>query len=463
MSQPSSSPMKKSLAVVILAAGQGTRLGGDTPKPLRKVSGSPILQHILNTLSQSDMQHVYIVHHPSNRTTFETSLTQPSNIHITWVEQAQRKGTAHALEQALPFIEQDRVLILLGDVPFVSEQTLQACLTMQSDLTVVTSIPPSPRGLGRIMRNSQNQITGIVEEKNLSPSQKSIPEVNSGIMVVPTCKLQQHMPHIKNQNNTGEYLLTDLVKEIAKTPNANIVSYQVESWEEVAGINTPNELIRQEKHFSRSTAMQLLHAGVIVQDPERFDCHGQLKCAKGVVIGPNVIIEGTVRIEENASIGANCIIRNSQIGAHTTIHPFSLIENTIIHQNANVGPFAYCRNNSVIGQGATMGCFVEAKATSLGAYSKAKHLSYLGDLTIKEHCNIGAGVIHCNYDGQTKSRSTISDHAFVGAQTKIIAPVHIDKHAFVAAGTTVTDDVPEYNLAIGRSRQLNKKRQKNPA
>jgi bifunctional UDP-N-acetylglucosamine pyrophosphorylase/glucosamine-1-phosphate N-acetyltransferase len=401
MSQHSSNPTSESLAVVILAAGQGTRLGGNTPKPLRKVSGYPILQHILNTLNQSSMQHVYIVHHPSNRSAFENSLTIPSKIQITWVEQSQRKGTAHALEQALPFIQQDRVLILLGDVPFVSEQTLQACLATQSDLTVVTSLPLSPKGLGRIVRNNQNQVTSIVEEKNLSPAQKSIPEVNSGIMVVPTCRLLQHMPHIKNQNNTGEYLLTDLVEVIAQKPNANIATYQVDNWEEVAGINTPEELIRQEKYFSRCTAMKLLHAGVVVQDPERFDCFGQLRCAKGVVIGPNVIIEGAVNIEENASIGSNCIIRNSQIGAHTTIHPFSLIENTIIHQNANVGPFAYCRNNSVIGQGATMGCFVEAKATSLGAYSKAKHLSYLGDLTIEEHCNIGAGVIHCNYDGQT--------------------------------------------------------------
>lgn len=454
---------KNSLGIVILAAGQGTRLGGEIPKPLRTVSGSPILQHLLNTVEKLQPNTVYIVHHPSNRELFNAYLTIPEQLSITWICQEQRHGTAHALQQALPHIQEERVLVLLGDVPFVSTQTLHKSLSSPTDMTIITSQPANPTGLGRIIRNNHGDVVEIIEEKNLNALQKNIPEVNTGIMVITTQKLHQHMPNIGSDERTGEFLLTDLIKLIASSTDSKIASHQVEEWEEVAGINTLFDLVRQEKYYSRRLAHHLLKSGVMIKDVERFDCRGSLHCAEGVIIDPNVTLEGCVHIEKGAHVGIGCIIRNSHIGAHASIHPYSIIEKTTVHPMANIGPFAFCRHNSVIGEEAVVGCFVETKATQMGAHSKAKHLSYLGDLTIKEHCNIGAGVIHCNYDGEKKSRSTIHEHAFVGAQTKIIAPVDVHKHALVAAGTTITANVPAYNLAIGRSRQLNKKRQTSKA
>ena len=442
-------------SVVILAAGKGKRMGTTCPKPLVPICGIPTLQHLLDTLKSCDIAQVFIVHPRGQADLFRETLNQDSCHNVQWVEQAEAKGTGHAVQQALPYIKTEKVIVLLGDTPFVPKESIQKIKESNQPISLISCLTEKPFGLGRVIRNEAGSIINIIEEKDLEPSQKAINEVNTGIIAVRTSILAYYLHMIDNCNNSKEYYLTTIFSLIAKDQPGAIDCIQSSPAWKVLGANTMNELVDLERKQLLSTAYQHLNNGVRIKDPQRFDCYGDLSCGQNVIIDINVIIKGKVIIGNNCTIGAGCILDNVTLADNVSIHPYSLLQQCHLAQGASAGPFAYCRENTQIGAHGQVGCFVETKSTVIGKNSKAKHLSYLGNLVIGAHCNIGAGVIHCNYDGQNKHTSVIKNNCFIGADSQLIGPVTIEENATVAAGATVTKQVPQGSLAISRPPQAN--------
>ncbi|MDX2164814.1 MAG: bifunctional UDP-N-acetylglucosamine diphosphorylase/glucosamine-1-phosphate N-acetyltransferase GlmU [Gammaproteobacteria bacterium] len=416
-----------SLNIIILAAGRGTRMKSSLPKVLHELSGKPLLSHVVETVEQLSPANIFVV------VGHESQLIKDYYKHkkIIWVEQEKLLGTGDAVKQVLPHLKNpsDKVLILYGDMPLISAKTLQKFIAGSSDnLGLITISIANPFGFGRIIRNSQGNITSIVEEKDADSEQKKITEINSGIYLSTVSNLQQWLPEIKSNNNQNEFYLTDIVS-MAK----NITSMTLENSQEGLGVND----------------LEQLH---------QLECAHQAELAKkfrlaGVTVSHNVLFEGDVEIGAGSKIGANSIIKNSKIGKNVEIKPNSIIEDSVIGDDCSVGPFARLRPGTVLDKKVKIGNFTEIKKSHIGEGSKVPHLSYVGDAVLGKNVNFGAGSITCNYDGANKHQTIIGNNVFVGSDSQLIAPIKIGDGAYIGAGSTITKDAPENKLTVSRAKQ----------
>ncbi len=441
------------LDIVILAAGKGTRMGSSLPKVLASLAGRPMLEHVLDSVSQlkKTKLHVVVGHEAQQvRKTFS------GNKKINWIKQIKQLGTGHAVKQATNHIRSNsNVVILYGDVPLISETTISKLAKLASKgPALLTFNKENPTGYGRIVRGSRNKIEAIIEEKDASPSEKEISEVNSGIMAFKAKDLIRLLGKIKNNNKAKEFYLTDTVHE-AHLEKLNIQSLSLSDTNEVLGCNTLEELQALEKAYHIFTAKKFLNKGVSFADIEKVKFRGNISIEKGAFIDENVILEGTVSIGTNAKIGPGCIISNSEIGKNAELLAYSFVEESMLEINAKAGPFAHVGVQTRMGEGAEIGNFVETKRSSIGANSKAKHLAYIGDGRIGKGVNIGAGTIFCNYDGVKKHITKIEDDAFIGSNSALVAPLTIGVKSYIGSGSVVTKNVGKGQLAIGRGRQKN--------
>ena len=442
------SPPKRS--AIILAAGKGTRMYSNLPKVLHKIGGKPMLQHVIDTVQQLNTDRINIVY-GHGKSELEKSL---QNQPVQLVYQAEQLGTGHAVQQAIPFIEDDEdILILYGDTPLISIETLQNLIASkpQEGIALLTVILDDPTGYGRIERQD-GKVVAIVEQKDANAEQQKITEINTGIMLVTGKLLKQWLSRLNNNNAQKEYYLTDIIAFAHQDGYQILTSHPVKKFE-VEGVNNRLQLATLERHYQQHQAEQLLLAGVTLLDPARFDLRGKLTHGKDITIDTNVIIQGEVKLGDNVVIGAGCILKNCTIANDSEISPYSVIEDSIIAEHCTIGPFARIRPGSKLDDHAHVGNFVELKKAHLGKATKAGHLSYLGDSEIGSNVNIGAGTITCNYDGANKFKTIIEDDVFVGSDTQLIAPVKIGKGATIAAGTTVTNDVNDNELVVSRVKQ----------
>ena len=445
-----------SLEVVILAAGKGSRMRSSLPKVLHQLAGKTLLEHVIDTALELKPVKVHVVvGHGKEQVIQQCAGLTPQYGDIHWVEQLQQLGTGHAVQQAMPNIDGgSSVLMLTADVPLITEQTLQPlCAAMQAfPLALLTAVMPDPAGLGRIIRDDSDNVCGIVEEKDASAKQRSICEINSGIMCARAADLNAWLSELDNQNAQQEYYLTDIV-EIAHHHGNPIGAYQPQQSLEVEGINSRSQLARVERFCQQRTAERLMDSGVTIIDPARIDIRGDVQIGQDTVIDVNCVIVGPTSIGENVSIAPNCVINKSQVGDHSQIHTNTVIEETVIGEHVSVGPFARLRPGTRLSNHVKIGNFVETKNAQLAQGSKANHLSYVGDTTVGSNTNIGAGVITCNYDGANKHQTIIGKDVFVGSDCQLIAPVEIEDGATIAAGSTITTKVHKNQLAISRGKQ----------
>lgn len=440
------------LSTVILAAGQGKRMLSQTPKVLHRLAGKPLLEHVVNTTQSLDNTNPAIIIYGHDGEKVQHAL---SHLNVKWAHQAEQLGTGHAVQQALPHLnDAQRVLVLYGDVPLISTATLKKLIasTPADAIGILTAIFPNPTGLGRIIRDTKNQIIGIVEEKDATEAQRKITEINSGIYLIPAALLKKWLPTLSNHNAQKEYYLTDIIS-LAVQDKIAIHSLQPESFAEVLGVNDRLQLAMLERHYQMQQAEKFMLRGVTFYDPARFDLRGELITGQDVTIDINVIIEGSVKIGNHCVIGANTILRNVIIGDNTEIKANSVIDGAEIANNCVIGPFARIRPGTILSAHAHIGNFVEIKNSTVGASSKINHLSYIGDSEVGKHVNIGAGAITCNYDGVNKHRTIIGDNAFVGSNSQLVAPITIGEGATIGAGSTITRDAPAHQLTISRSAQ----------
>lgn len=441
-----------SLNIIILAAGQGKRMRSQLPKILHPLAGKPILKHIIDTAAQLNAKNIFIVNGHGGAQIRE----QLKSENVTWVTQEKQLGTGHAAAQTLPHLdEESRVLILLGDVPLISTQTLQKLLTQtpHDSLALVTVKMPNPYGLGRILRDAQNQVISIVEEKDATETQRKIKEINTGIFLVNAKDLHRWLPQLQNHNAQGEYYLTDIIS-LAVKEKMPITTVNAESPEEVQGINDRAQLVALERYHQQKMAKQFLLAGVTIIDPQRFDLRGELTAAEDVTIDINVILEGKVSIGKNSVIGPHCILRNVAIGENVVIKPHCVIEDARISNACVIGPFARIRPGTELAHDVHIGNFVEIKKSKVDVGSKINHLTYVGDATVGKKVNIGAGTITCNYDGVNKHETVIGDGAFIGSGTELVAPVFIGENATIGAGSVITHEAPSNALTLRRAKQV---------
>ncbi len=440
------------LNVVILAAGKGTRMFSDLPKVLHPIAGTPMLAHVVDTARQLNPAKLCVVYGFGGDAVPQTIKGDD----IVWVLQKEQKGTGHAVQQAIDVLQQDAVtLVLFGDVPLIRLHTCQKVVAdaNQGSLALLTVEQPNPAGYVRIVRNSSGAVTGIVEHKDASEQQRQISEVNTGIMAIPTDKLARWLQQLNCNNAQGEYYLTDVVAQ-AVNEGVPVSTSSPEDRHEVFGVNSKKDLAYLEKAYQRQLADALLDQGVTLLDPDRIDIRGSLICGKDVVIDINCIFEGQVELGAGVVVGAQCVIRNSRIGAGVSIAPFSHIDGATIAAECRVGPYARMRPGSELAEQVHIGNFVEIKNSDIASGSKINHLSYVGDSTIGREVNIGAGTITCNYDGVNKHRTVIEDGAFIGSDTQLVAPVTVGAGATIAAGSTITKHAPAGELTLSRGRQV---------
>lgn len=437
--------------IVILAAGMGKRMHSDLPKVLHKLAGKPLLQHVLDTARSLSPATLCVVYGHGG----EQVLQQCAASDVQFVKQEPQLGTGHAVQQALPFLNEALpTLILFGDVPLTKLATLQALVNAAGSdkLGILTANAFDPTGYGRIVRED-GKIRSIVEHKDATAEQLTLTEINTGIMVMPTNKLQQWLPALSNNNAQGEYYLTDVIAK-AVADKVDITSSQSELEIETRGVNNKQQLAALERFYQTMQAEALLESGVTLLGYDRIDVRGQLRCGRDVTIDVGCIFEGNVTIEDGAYIGAYCIIKDAQIGRNSHIKPYSHIEGSVVGAAAQIGPYARLRPGTQLAEDVHIGNFVEVKKSQIGAHSKANHLSYIGDATIGQRVNIGAGTITCNYDGVNKFQTIIEDDAFIGSDSQLIAPVTVGKGATLGAGTTLSKDAPAEQLTVTRAKQI---------
>lgn len=440
------------LEIVILAAGQGTRMKSELPKVLHTVAGIPLLQHVVETAQKLDPLAIHVVvGHGGDQV--REALGQ---FEINWITQQEQLGTGHAVLQALPALKPDSVvLILYGDVPLTRADTLRALIAKATDgPALLTATLQDSSGYGRILRDASGALTGVVEDKDATLEQRAIREINTGLLAAPCSDLSEYLPRVKNENQQSEYYLPDILS-LAVAEGRKVASCSTQSELEILGVNDRVQLNQVEREYQRRQAETLMRAGVSIADVARIDIRGTLSCAEDVFIDVNVLFEGDVQLERGVSIGANCVVKNSRIGADTVIHPMSHLEEAQVGDACSVGPYARLRPGTVMAEGARIGNFVETKKANIGAGSKINHLSYIGDCEMGSGVNIGAGTITCNYDGTNKFQTDIGDGVFVGSNSTLVAPLRIDELGFVGAGSTVTKEVAAGELAVGRARQRN--------
>lgn len=448
-----------STSVIILAAGKGTRMRSSLPKVLQPLAGQPLLGHVIQTAKKLNAQNIITIYGHGGE------LVQHAFSHeeIQWVEQKEQLGTGHAVKVTLPVLPQEGVsLILSGDVPCISQATLETLLNVsrETGIGLVTLTLDDASGYGRIVREN-GQIQAIVEHKDASNEQRQIQEINTGIYCVSNAKLHEWLPRLSNNNAQGEYYLTDIVA-MAIEDGLTVASVEPERAFEVEGVNDRIQLAALEREFQNFQAKNLMQQGVHLIDPTRFDLRGSLKVGQDVRIDINVIIEGDCEFGDNVEIGAGCIIKNTTIAAGTKVQAYSIFDSAIVGEDAQIGPFARLRPGAKLAAEVHIGNFVEVKNTSIGLGSKANHFTYLGDAEVGVGSNIGAGTITCNYDGANKFKTIIGDHAFIGSNSSLVAPITIGHGATVGAGSTITRDVATNSLAVERSKQFAKENYPRP-
>ncbi len=440
------------LNVVVLAAGQGKRMYSNLPKVLHKLAGKPLLQHVMESADELNPSKMCVVYGHGGDS---VPSAFPERAAI-WTKQEPQLGTGHAVMQAVPHLDNDGLtLILYGDVPLTRAATLKKLTDVAAvgKLSILTIELADPTGYGRIVRDGNDNITGIVEHKDATPEQHKIREVNTGIMAVPSQHLSRWLSQLKNDNAQKEYYLTDIIA-MAVSENVPVVAIHPSAEWETLGINSKVQLAQLERTHQSNIANNLLEKGVTLADPARIDVRGMLTCGKDVFIDINCVFEGNVTLADNVSVSAGCVLKNVTIANDTQIAPYSVLEDSIVGADCRVGPYARLRPGTKLADGAHVGNFVELKNTELGKGSKANHLAYVGDATVGSNVNIGAGTITCNYDGANKYRTIIEDDVFIGSDTQLVAPVTVRKGATIGAGTTLTKDAPAGELTISRAKQM---------
>lgn len=441
------------LHVVILAAGQGSRMKSALPKVLHAVAGRPMLHHVIGTAKQLGAETIHtVIGHGADQVKAVTPETS-----VNWVVQSEQLGTGHAVARALPDLPDDaRVLVLYGDVPLTRMETLEAMVADLDDHTLglLTVTLDDPSGYGRIVRDGDGQVTAIVEQKDATEAQRAIQEVNTGILAVSAKHLKSWLPTLSNANAQGEYYLTDIIA-MAVDHGLSVSVAQPGDAFEVQGVNNRLQLAELERWYQRREADRLMTEGATLADPARIDVRGDLTIGNDILIDVNVVFEGKVSIGSGVSIGPGCVIKDARIADGAQIHAHSVIEGASVGANAQIGPFARLRPGTELAADTKVGNFVETKKAVVGQGSKINHLSYVGDASLGRNVNVGAGTITCNYDGVNKFRTEIGDGVFVGSNTSLVAPVRISADATIGAGSTITRDVAGSELAVARGRQRN--------
>jgi bifunctional UDP-N-acetylglucosamine pyrophosphorylase/glucosamine-1-phosphate N-acetyltransferase len=445
--------------VVILAAGAGKRMHSRLPKVLHALAGRPLLAHVVSAARALDAKRIVVVYGHGGEAVRESM----SGADLAYARQEPQLGTGHAVQQALPLLEQAPVtLVLYGDVPLVRPETLKRLIdTARESVAVLTAELEEPAGYGRILRTGAGAIRGIVEEKDASAEERTVREVNTGLMALPTSRLSGWLGRLGNDNAQSEYYLTDVVK-LALEDGVRVEAVRVGDAWETLGVNSRAQLAQVERIYQREYANRLLEGGVALADPARIDVRGELTCEGDVYIDVNCIFEGSVSLAEGARVGANCVLRNVSVGAGAHIAPFSHIDEASIGERCRIGPYARIRPGTALGVDVHIGNFVEVKASEIGDGSKANHLAYIGDTTIGRDVNVGAGTITCNYDGAFKHRTVIEDDVFIGSDTQLVAPVTVRRGATIGAGSTITREVPAGDLALSRVKQTSIRGWKRP-
>ncbi|MCK5662292.1 MAG: bifunctional UDP-N-acetylglucosamine diphosphorylase/glucosamine-1-phosphate N-acetyltransferase GlmU [Thiotrichaceae bacterium] len=438
-------------SIIILAAGVGKRMHSDLPKVLHKIADKSLISHVVDCANALNPNNIYVIYGYKGAQVQQACADRK----IFWVEQAQQLGTGHAVAQAMPSITDDAmVLVLCGDVPLIKPATLQALYSKvdRNSLGVLTVVLDNPKGYGRIIRNTQNQVVRIIEEKDADPEIKKIKEVNTGIFIIPASHLRRWLASLKNDNVQGEYYLTDIIA-LAVDENLPIHTTISHDMYEVMGVNNRQQLAILERHYQSQQVNQLMLGGVSVRDPARVDIRGTVQAGRDVLIDIDVIFEGDITIGNQVKIGPHVVIRNAKIGDNVDILSHCVIDNVVIGAGCRIGPFARLRPDTVLGTQVRIGNFVELKKTIVAEGSKINHLSYIGDTEVGSDVNIGAGTITCNYDGVNKHKTIIGDGAFIGSDTQLVAPVTVGAGATIGAGTTITKNTPPDVLTLSRTVQ----------
>jgi bifunctional UDP-N-acetylglucosamine pyrophosphorylase/glucosamine-1-phosphate N-acetyltransferase len=438
--------------IVILAAGPGKRMHSSTPKVLHRLAGRALLEYVLDTAKQLSPKVVCIVYGYGG----ELVRRAVEENGAVWVMQEPQLGTGHAVMQAAPHLDERwPTLVLYGDVPLIRADTLRHLVEATGKgLGLLTATLDDPAGYGRILRDGK-KVVGVVEEKDANARQRALREINTGIVVAPTKKLKAWLAKLQNNNAQKEYYLTDIVA-LATKERVPVTAVQADAAWETLGANSRGQLAELERIYQRKLATSLMEQGVALADPSRCDVRGKLVCGRDVAIDVNCVLEGEVKLGDGASVGANCVLRDVTVGAGTRIEPFCHLEDADIGADCRIGPYARIRpgTRTRLAEGVHIGNFVEVKASSIGAGSKANHLTYIGDSEVGRNVNVGAGTIVCNYDGANKHRTVIEDDVFIGSDTQLVAPVRVGRGATLGAGTTLTKDAPAGELTLSRVKQV---------
>ena len=442
--------------IIVLAAGQGKRMNSQLPKVLHQIAGVSMLGHVLAMAYQLVPQHICVVYGHGGETVRETF----AEAKILWAKQDPQLGTGHAVLQAINLLkstpgQQGVTLVLYADVPLIRATTLNrlVVLAKQNTLAWLTMNVADPFGLGRVLRDKQNKVTAIVEEKDATSAERDIHEVNSGFLACPTEWLAKWLPELNNNNAQGEYYLTDILA-LAVADGCKVETISADDEFEIMGVNNQQQLAQLERIYQHENANRLLAEGVSLADPARIDVRGNLTIAEDVFIDVNCIFVGDVHLNANVKINANCILQNCTIGTGTVILPFTLIDGATIGSNARIGPYARIRPDTTLADNVHIGNFVEVKASEINEGSKANHLSYIGDTSVGKNVNIGAGTITCNFDGANKHRTVIEDNVQIGSDVQLVAPVTVKEGATIAAGTTVWKDAAAGELTLNQKTQM---------
>ena len=437
----------QALSVVILAAGKGTRMYSDLPKVLHPIAGKPMVKHVIDTAKQLGAHNIHLVYGHGGDLMQQRLANEPVN----WVLQTEQLGTGHAMQQAAPFFADDEnILMLYGDAPLITKATLEKLIAAKPDkgIALLTVVLDNPTGYGRILREKGN-VVGIVEQKDANAEQLKIQEVNTGVMVSDGASFKKWLTQLDNNNTQGEYYMTDVIA-LANRDGCQVAAVQAADLMEVEGANNRLQLVALEQYFQQKQACELLLAGVMLLDPNSFKLRGELTHGKDVEIDMNVILKGKVRLGNRVKIGAGCVLTNCDIGDDVEIKPYSVLEDTSVGANAAIGPFSRLRPGTELAENTHVGNFVEIKKAQIGKGSKVNHLTYVGDAEIGKDCNIGAGVITCNYDGANKFKTIIGDNVFIGSDSQLVAPVTIESGATIGAGSTIRTDVKHDELVTTR-------------
>jgi bifunctional UDP-N-acetylglucosamine pyrophosphorylase/glucosamine-1-phosphate N-acetyltransferase len=450
--KPGRAPKVGPLSVVILAAGRGVRMQSELPKVLQPLAGAPLLAHVLELAAQLTPATTHVVYGHGAELVRERFAKAP----VQWALQSEQLGTGHALLQAMPAIpDGHRVLVLYGDVPLLRVATLQRLMDAAGDQSValLSASPPDASGYGRIVRNARGAVLRIVEHADASVRQRSIGEINSGVLIAPAGAMRRWLAQLKPRNAQRELYLTDVI-ELALRSRRQVTAVMTDDAAEVQGVNDRLQLAQVEAEYRRRRAHALMQAGATLIDPARLDVRGEVTVGRDVTLDVNVVLQGPVQLADRVRIGPNCVIENASIGPDTVLHANCVVQNARIGAQCQIGPFTRVRPESRLADGVHLGNFVEVKNSVIGAGSKANHLSYVGDSEVGSGVNVGAGTITCNYDGANKWRTEIGNGAFIGSGTMLVAPVKVGDGATIGAGSTITSDAPAGKLTLARGRQV---------